>query len=31
VDEAYTQELIRRFDLDVSKKVRAYSKGNRQN
>ena len=30
VDEAYTQELIRRFDLDVSKKVRAYSKGNRQ-
>ena len=30
VDEAYRQELIVRLDLDPSKKVRAYSKGNRQ-
>ncbi len=30
VDEAYRQELVERFDLDVAKKVRAYSKGNRQ-
>jgi ABC-2 type transport system ATP-binding protein len=30
VDDAYRQELITRFDLDPSKKVRAYSKGNRQ-
>jgi ABC-2 type transport system ATP-binding protein len=30
VDEAYRAELIGRFDLDVDKKVRAYSKGNRQ-
>jgi ABC-2 type transport system ATP-binding protein len=30
VDEAYRQELVTRFDLDPSKKVRAYSKGNRQ-
>ncbi len=30
VDEAYRAELIDRFDLDVMKKVRAYSKGNRQ-
>jgi len=30
VDEPYRQELIARFDLDPSKKVRAYSKGNRQ-
>jgi len=30
VDITYRQELIRRFDLDPSKKVRAYSKGNRQ-
>ena len=30
VDEAYRDELIARFDLDPSKKVRAYSKGNRQ-
>ena len=30
VDVAYRDELIGRFDLDVSKKVRAYSKGNRQ-
>jgi len=30
VDEAYRDELVARFDLDPSKKVRAYSKGNRQ-
>ena len=30
VDVAYREELIERFDLDPSKKVRAYSKGNRQ-
>jgi ABC-2 type transport system ATP-binding protein len=30
VDTAYREVLIDRFDLDVSKKVRAYSKGNRQ-
>jgi ABC-2 type transport system ATP-binding protein len=30
VDVAYRNELIERFGLDVSKKVRAYSKGNRQ-
>jgi len=30
VDEAYREELITRFDLDPSRKVRAYSKGNRQ-
>jgi ABC-2 type transport system ATP-binding protein len=30
VDAAYRDELVRRFDLDVGKKVRAYSKGNRQ-
>ena len=30
VDTAYRDELVRRFDLDTSKKVRAYSKGNRQ-
>ena len=30
VDEAYRDELIDRFDLDAAKKVRAYSKGNRQ-
>jgi ABC-2 type transport system ATP-binding protein len=30
VDEAYRQELVVRFELDPSKKVRAYSKGNRQ-
>src|SRR5664280_3872359 len=30
VDTAYRDELVRRFDLDASKKVRAYSKGNRQ-
>jgi ABC-2 type transport system ATP-binding protein len=30
VDEAYRDELVERFDLDPSKKVRTYSKGNRQ-
>jgi ABC-2 type transport system ATP-binding protein len=30
VDAAYRAELVDRFDLDISKKVRAYSKGNRQ-
>jgi ABC-2 type transport system ATP-binding protein len=30
VDTAYRSTLIERFDLDPSKKVRAYSKGNRQ-
>jgi ABC-2 type transport system ATP-binding protein len=30
VDEAYRAELIARFDLDPSRKVRTYSKGNRQ-
>ena len=30
IDEAYRDELIARFDLDPAKKVRAYSKGNRQ-
>jgi ABC-2 type transport system ATP-binding protein len=30
VDATYRDELIDRFDLDPSKKVRAYSKGNRQ-
>jgi ABC-2 type transport system ATP-binding protein len=30
VDTAYRDTLIERFDLDPSKKVRAYSKGNRQ-
>ena len=30
VDVAYRDELIERFELDPSKKVRAYSKGNRQ-
>ena len=30
VDLAYRGELIERFDFDPSKKVRAYSKGNRQ-
>ena len=30
VDDIYRGELIERFDLDPSKKVRAYSKGNRQ-
>jgi ABC-2 type transport system ATP-binding protein len=29
-DPGYRDELIERFDLDPSKKVRAYSKGNRQ-
>jgi ABC-2 type transport system ATP-binding protein len=30
VDDAYREELVGRFQLDVDKKVRAYSKGNRQ-
>jgi ABC-2 type transport system ATP-binding protein len=30
VERAYQAELIERFQLDPSKKVRAYSKGNRQ-
>ena len=30
VDTAYRDALIERFELDPSKKVRAYSKGNRQ-
>lgn len=30
VDSAYRDELIERFGLDPSRKVRAYSKGNRQ-
>jgi ABC-2 type transport system ATP-binding protein len=30
VDIVYRDELIERFDLDPTKKVRAYSKGNRQ-
>jgi polyether ionophore transport system ATP-binding protein len=30
VDIAYREELVERFDLDPTKKVRAYSKGNRQ-
>jgi ABC-2 type transport system ATP-binding protein len=29
-DLAYTQELIERFELDPRKRLRAYSKGNRQ-
>jgi ABC-2 type transport system ATP-binding protein len=30
IDEAYRDELVERFQLDVDKKVRALSKGNRQ-
>ena len=30
VDEAYRNELVQRFELDPSKKVRVYSRGNRQ-
>ena len=30
IDERYRDELVERFDLDVAKRVRAYSKGNRQ-
>jgi len=30
VDPAYRDELVERFQLDTSKRVRAYSKGNRQ-
>ena len=29
-DAAYTDQLVERFELDTSKRVRAYSKGNRQ-
>ncbi len=29
-DAAYTEQLVERFELDTSKRVRAYSKGNRQ-
>lgn len=30
IDEAYKKQLVKRFDLDLNKKVRSYSKGNRQ-
>ncbi len=30
VDEAYRDDLVARFDLDPAKRIRAYSKGNRQ-
>jgi ABC-2 type transport system ATP-binding protein len=30
VDDAYHDQLIKRFDLEVDKKVRAYSHGNKQ-
>jgi ABC-2 type transport system ATP-binding protein len=30
VDRAYKEELVERFELDLTKKVRALSKGNRQ-
>lgn len=30
IDEIYRDELIKRFEFDPSKKVRVYSKGNRQ-
>lgn len=30
IDEAYQKELIIKFDFDPNKKVRSYSKGNRQ-
>ena len=30
VDDAYRKQLVEQFELDVDKKVRAYSKGNRQ-
>src|SRR6516162_7560583 len=30
VDDAYREELVGRFQLDLNKKVRAYSRGNRQ-
>jgi ABC-2 type transport system ATP-binding protein len=30
VDEVYRDELVARFELDADKKVRAYSRGNRQ-
>ena len=30
VDEVYRDDLVKRFDLDTSRKIRAYSRGNRQ-
>jgi len=30
IDVKYQKELVKRFDFDVNKKVRTYSKGNRQ-
>ncbi len=30
VDETYRDELVERFELDLTKRARAYSKGNRQ-
>ena len=30
VDEAYRDDLVRRLDLDLSRRIRSYSKGNRQ-
>jgi ABC-2 type transport system ATP-binding protein len=30
VDEAYRDELVQRLELDVSRRIRSYSKGNRQ-
>jgi ABC-2 type transport system ATP-binding protein len=30
VDETYRDELVRRLDLDLSRRIRSYSKGNRQ-
>jgi len=30
IDTKYRDELIKRFDFDINKKVRTYSKGNRQ-
>lgn len=30
IDVRYKDELVKRFELDVNKKVRSYSKGNRQ-
>ncbi|HEU0266725.1 MAG TPA: ABC transporter ATP-binding protein [Candidatus Saccharimonadaceae bacterium] len=30
IDEAYQKELVKKFDFDPNKKIRNYSKGNRQ-
>lgn len=30
VDEGYRDQLIKRFDLDISRRIRTYSRGNRQ-